>query len=81
MTFDGNENEKFRGLLWYAWHEFNAIRSMSGAPLNHYGMTTVSQEWWDTLTEAFADAIGPDALTPWPSEEAKRALPNKEKLT
>lgn len=62
---------ELRGLLWLAYHEFNAIRARSGAPLDQYGMTTVSEEWWDQMTRAFADAVGPDAKKPWPSEEAK----------
>lgn len=62
---------ELRGLLWLACHEFNAIRARSGAPLDQYGMTTVSEEWWDQMTQAFKEAIGPDANKPWPSEEAK----------
>lgn len=71
------EIAKLRGLLWYAWHEFNAIRARDGAPrgsdtcCGRLGPTLVSEEWWNTLTEAFADAIGADARTPWPSPEAK----------
>ncbi len=71
------ENARLRGLLWYAWHEFNAIRARDGAPrgsdtcCGRLGPTLVSEEWWNTLTEAFADAIGTDARTPWPSPEAK----------
>ena len=71
------EIERLRGLLWYAWHEFNAIRARDGAPrgadtcCGRLGPTLVSEEWWNTLTEAFADAIGTDARTPWPSPEAK----------
>lgn len=71
------ENARLRGLLWYAWHEFNAIRARDGAPrgsdtcCGRLGPALVSEEWWSTLTEAFADAIGADARTPWPSPEAK----------
>lgn len=71
------EIARLRGLLWYAWHEFNAIRARDGAPrgsdtcCGRLGPTLVSEEWWNTLTEAFADAIGTDARTPWPSPEAK----------
>ena len=68
------ERERLRGLLWYAWHEFNAIRARSGAPLTHDGMTTVAEEWWDQMTEAFEAAIGEDAAKPWPSPEARVAL-------
>lgn len=66
-----DENAKLRGLLWYAWNEFNLIRARDGAPLQRDGMPSCSHEWWDRLTESFAEAIGPDALTPWPSPEAK----------
>lgn len=69
-----DEIARLRGLLWLAHHEFNAIRARSGAPLDHYGMTTVGEEWWSEMTDAFADAIGPDSMTPWPSEEAKAAI-------
>ena len=62
---------ELRGLLWLACQEFNAIRARSGAPLDQYGMTTVSEIWWDQLTRAIADAVGPDARKPWPSDEAK----------
>jgi hypothetical protein len=65
---------RLRGLLWFAYHEFNAIRARSGAPLTQDGMTTCAYEWWSQMTEAFAEAIGPDARTPWPSPEAKAAL-------
>ena len=61
---------ELRGLLWLAHHEFNAIRARSGAPLDQYGMTTVSEIWWDQLTRAIADAVGPAAKKPWPSDEA-----------
>lgn len=75
------EEGKLKGLLWFAWHEFNAIRARSGAPLDQYGMTTVSEEYWEWMLEQFADAIGDEATTPWPSEEAKKILegrpPNK----
>lgn len=66
--------EALRGLLWCAWSEFNAIRARSGAPLTHDGMTTVAEEWWDQMTEAFRAAIGEDAAKPWPSPEARAAL-------
>ena len=69
------ENAKLRGLLWYARHEFNAIRARDGAPrascCGCLGPALVSEEWWNTLTEAFGEAIGKEALTPWPSPEAK----------
>lgn len=74
------ENLKLRGLLWYAWYEFNAIRARDGAPRVSdvfYGSlapTIVSEAWWDKMTEAFAAAIGEHATTPWPSPEARAAL-------
>lgn len=81
LSSQASEIERLRGLLWYAWHEFNAIRARSGAPLDHYGMTTCTHEWWDRMTEEFRAAIGSDAASPWPSDEAKAAIspkPNKE---
>lgn len=71
------EIARLRGLLWHAWYEFNAIRARSGSPLSHDGMELVSCEWWSTMTDAFGDAIGENAQTPWPSREAKAALPPK----
>ena len=68
-----NDPAKLRGLLWYAWSEFNAIRARSGAPLTHEGMTTVSEQFWSDMTDAFERAIGEDAVKPWPSDEAKSA--------
>ena len=68
------EIERLRGLLWYAWNEFNAIRARSGAPLDHYQMTTVSPEWWETMLEAFGEAIGDENQKPWPSPAARAAL-------
>ena len=59
-----------RGLLWHAWYEFNAIRARSGAPLDQHGERLCHPEYWGQLTDAFAAAIGEDALTPWPSPEA-----------
>ena len=68
------ENERLRGLLWYAWNEFNAISARSGAPLDQYGMTTCDEAWWEQMTKAFASAIGEAARKPWPSAEASAAL-------
>ncbi len=68
------ECERLRGLLWYAWHEFNAIRARSGAPMTRDGMPTCSEDSWDRMTEAFAEAIGTDARKPWPSAAARTAL-------
>ena len=68
------EIERLRGLLWYAWSEFNAIRARSGAPLSNDGIPLVAEDWWNTMTDAFGEAIGDDAQTPWPSPEARAAL-------
>ena len=73
MTAPISDAAYLRGLLWHAYHEFNAVRARSGAPLNHDGMITCSEEWWGRLTEAFAGAIGDEARTPWPSPEAAAA--------
>ena len=65
--------DHLRGLLWYAWMEFNTIRARDGAPLNRDGMITVSEDYWDKLTEAFEQALGDDT-NPWPSDSAKAIL-------
>lgn len=62
------------GLLWYAYHEFNAIRARSGAPLDQHGMTLCAPDYWDRLTEAFKSALRPDEVAPWPSDRARQAL-------
>ncbi|WDR03657.1 hypothetical protein PSQ19_06190 [Devosia algicola] len=69
---------QIRGLLWFAWNEFNAIRARSGAPLSHDGMTLCSEEWWSQMTDAFAAVIGPDSTNPWPTPEAKAAIPQSD---
>ena len=68
------EIERLRGLTWYAWHEFNAIRARSGAPLDQYGMTTVATEYWDQMTKAFKVALPVEDQKPWPPEYARAAL-------
>lgn len=60
-----DEIERLRGLLWFAWFEFNAFRRY-GAPV-----PVVSTDWWGEITDAFGDAIGVEAQTPWPSPDAK----------
>ena len=67
---------ELRGLLWYAWHEFNAIRARDGAPkaADWNDPKLVDEAYWSQLTDAFAAAIGEDATTPWPSPEARAAL-------
>jgi len=67
------DRTKLRGLMWFAWSEFNAIRARSGAPLSYDGMTTVDEAWWSQLTDAFSAAIGDDAK-PWLSPSAHAAL-------
>ncbi len=57
----------YRGLLWFAWSEFNAIRARDGAP------DGVSHDYWDQVTEAMLNALGDDAK-PWASDDAKRTL-------
>jgi hypothetical protein len=68
------EIEMLRGLMWYAWHEFNAIRARSGAPLDQYGMTTVATEYWDQMTKAFKGALPVEDQKPWPPEYTRHAL-------
>ncbi len=68
------EVEKLRGLLWYAWNEFNTIRARDGAPYSSQycsGPAMVDETFWSNMTEAFAEAIGTDACKPWPSSEAQ----------
>ena len=68
------EEERLKGLLWFAWHEFNAIRARSGAPTDRHNMPLVSEAWWSELTDMFEEAIGQENATPWPSKEAKAIL-------
>lgn len=72
------EVERLKGLLWYSWHEFNAIKARHGAPVDHYLMLTVDPEYWEQLTKAFAAAIGPEDAKPWPSTRARAALQQSE---
>lgn len=72
------ENAELRGLLWYAWSEFNAIRARSGAPLSRDGMLLCDDGYWSLLTDKFAAAIGDKDLNPWPSEDARAALAQGE---
>ena len=70
------EVERLRGLLWYAWSEFNTIRARDGAPRasDPGDPMLVSEDWWSQMTDAFAEAIGKEAAQPWPSREAKAAI-------
>lgn len=68
------EEDRLRGLLWFAWHEFNAIRARSGAPTDRYNMPLLSEDWWSEMTDMFEEAIGKEAATPWPSKEARVIL-------
>ena len=63
------EIARLKGLAWIAFHEFNAINARSGGPLDHYGMVTVTHEYWQAITNLFAKAAG--ETTPWPTENAK----------
>lgn len=72
------KEERLNGLLWFAWHEFNAIRARSGAPLDQYGMTLVDADWWSEMTDMFQEAIGPENTTPWPSPSAKKILQERD---
>ena len=63
------EIARLKGLAWIAFHEFNAINARSGGPLDHYGMVTVTHEYWQAITDLFAKAAG--ETTPWPTENAK----------
>lgn len=69
---------KLRGLLWYGWHEMNAIRARSGVPLDERGSKqSISEEYWDAVVEAMNEALGDDAK-PWPSDDANAALKETE---
>lgn len=61
-----SEEEKMRGLLWYAYHELNAIRARDGAPEG------VSHAYFDKLVETLKDTLGESESMPWPSEPAKK---------
>lgn len=65
LLSEAEEAKRLRGLLWFAWHEFNAIRARDGSA------NGVSEEWWSEMTDMFSKAIGPDASKPWPSAEAR----------
>jgi hypothetical protein len=69
------EIDRLLGLLWYAYHEFNAIHARSGAPLDHHGMTLCTEEYWAQMTDAFRAALPEADRTPWPSARAIAALP------
>lgn len=62
------EVARLRGLLWFAWHEFNAVRAREGTTNN------AAEEWWSQMTDMFGEAIGTENNTPWPSPEAKAIL-------
>ncbi len=58
--------ENLRALCWMAWREFNAIRARHGAPVDHFGITTMDETYWSCMTDALQAAAG--YSTPWPSE-------------
>ncbi len=66
------ELENANGLLWYAWHEFNAIRARDGAP------TGISEEFWNEITEKMSKFLGDDNTKPWPSVAAKKIFDQDE---
>ena len=68
------EAEKLRGLLWYGWKEMNAIRAMSGVPLDFHGTPQgICADYWSQAVDAMEKALGDDAK-PWPSVSARAAL-------
>jgi hypothetical protein len=69
---------ELEGLAWIAYHEFNAIKARSGAPLDQYQMTTVCPNYWQSITTLLAKAAG--STDPWPTPNAKAILEtlNKE---
>lgn len=68
------ENARLRGLLWFGWKEMNAIRAMSGVPLDFNGMQQgVCEDYWSKVVEAMRVSLGDDAQ-PWPSKSASTAL-------
>lgn len=56
-----------REWLRCAWQELNAIRARDGAPIG------VSEQWWDTLTEALRELLGDDAK-PWMIGSVRRLV-------
>lgn len=61
---DRADIKRLRGLLWYAWREFNAIRARDGAPEG------VDHGYWDQITQRMREELGDDAQ-PWPSKDAE----------
>jgi hypothetical protein len=74
MNETAHTTDHLLGLLWFAYHEFNAIRARSGAPLDQYGMTLCTEEYWGQLRDAFYDALPEEDRTPWPSARARAAI-------
>ena len=67
----GAENNRLRGLLWYAWAEMNSIRARSGVPLDEHGSPQpINEQYWSNLVEAMSVTLGEDAK-PWPSPQAR----------
>ena len=66
------ENKRLKGLLWFAWYEFNTIRARSGAP------DGISHDYWDFCTKNFAEAIGHENASPWMSEDARKIYNDHE---
>lgn len=65
---------QLRGLLWYGWHEMNAIRARSGVPLDFDGRQQgIAEGYWSDVVDAMQSALGNDAQ-PWPSTDAKAII-------
>ncbi len=70
---------ELEGLAWIAYHEFNAIKARSGAPLDQYQMTTVCPNYWQSITTLLAKAAG--STDPWPTPNAKAIFETLNKDT
>ena len=55
--------------LWSAWRELNAIRAMSGVPLDFNGTPQgIDETYFSELVSKLRDALGEHA-TPWGPQE------------
>lgn len=79
MSETAHTADHLLGLLWVAYHEFNAIRARSGAPIDHYGVTLCTEEYWSQMTDAFYEALPEKDRTPWPSDRARAAISKAQK--
>jgi hypothetical protein len=72
------ERDRLRKLVWLAWKEMNAIRAMSGVPLDfHGGKQGIDEGYWSSLVDEMDAALGDDAK-PWPYFDARAALAQGE---